>query len=69
MIVIYAVIGGFSGEDLRWLAHETVPLQVSNYSQLSDYNFADSLAQNTAVYTPITFEEIAIVLCTSYKLN
>ena len=37
VIVINVVIGGFSGEDLKWLAHITVQLQVSNYSQLSDY--------------------------------
>ena len=28
-IVINVVIGGFSGEDLNWLAHVTVRLQVS----------------------------------------
>ena len=28
---------------------------------LSDYNFADYLMQNTAVYAPITFEEIVMV--------
>ena len=28
----------------------------------SDYNFADSILQNTAVYGPITFEEIVIVM-------
>lgn len=37
MIVINVVIGGISGEELRLLAHVTVQLQVSNYSQLSDY--------------------------------
>ena len=42
VIVINGVIGGFSGEGLlRWLAHVTVRLQVSDYSQISDYNFAD----------------------------
>ena len=29
---------------------------------LSDYNFADELEQNAAVYAPITFEEIVIVM-------
>ena len=29
---------------------------------LSHYNFADKLEQNTAVYAPITFEEIVIVM-------
>ena len=28
---------------------------------LSDYSFADYLMQNTAVYAPITFEEIVMV--------
>ena len=28
---------------------------------LSDYNFADYLEQNTAVYAPSTFEEIVLV--------
>ena len=39
MIVINIMIGGFSGEDLKWLAdvRATVQLQVSGYSQLSDY--------------------------------
>ena len=27
---------------------------------LSDYNFADELVQNTAVYAPVTFEEIVM---------
>ena len=29
---------------------------------MSDYNCADSLEQNTAVYAPITFEKIVIVM-------
>ena len=37
LIVINAVIGGFRWQDLKWLAYETVRLQVSDYSQLSDY--------------------------------
>ena len=41
VIVINVVIREFSGEDLKWLALVTVWLQVSNYSQLSDYNFVD----------------------------
>ena len=35
VIVINVVIGGFSEEDLKWLAHVTVRLQVSN---CNDYN-------------------------------
>ena len=41
MIAIIFVIGGFSEEHQKSLAHVTVGLHVSNYSQLSDYNFAD----------------------------
>ena len=52
MIVINILIGEFCAVDLRWLAHVTVRLQVSDYRQLSDYNFADQLEQNTAVYAP-----------------
>ena len=37
VIVINSVIGGFSWVDLVWLAALTVRLQVSDYSQLSDY--------------------------------
>ena len=37
VIVVNVVIGGFSGENQKWLAHVTVWLQVSDYSQLSDY--------------------------------
>ena len=32
VIVINVVIGGFSGENLKWLTHETVWLQVSDYT-------------------------------------
>ena len=44
------------------MARVTVRLQVSDYSRLSDYNFADKLEQNTAVYASIKFEEIVIVM-------
>ena len=56
------MIGRFSWKYLKWLAQEIVRLQVSDYSQLSDYNFADELVQNTAVYAPITFEEIVMIV-------
>ena len=36
VIINNVVIGGFSEEDFKLLAHETVRLQVSDYSQLSD---------------------------------
>ena len=54
---------GFSGEDLEWLAHVTVRIQVSEY-HLSDYivRSPDKLEQNTVVHAPITFEEIVIVM-------
>ena len=37
VIVINSMIGGISWVDLAWLATWTVRLQVSDYSQLSDY--------------------------------
>ena len=55
------------------LARVTIRLQVSDYSQLSDFNFAKLLEQNTAVYAPITFEEVVIVTisenCKAQKTN
>ena len=60
MIVINVVIGGFSGEDL---AHVNVQIQVSYCSQLSDYTVRlQRLEKNTALYAPITFEEIDVVM-------
>ena len=44
MIAINVMIGGFSGDDLKWLAHVTVRLQVSDNSQLSDYNEAGNMS-------------------------
>ena len=41
VIVTNVVIGGFSGEDPKSLAHVTLRLGVSDYSQLSGYKFAD----------------------------
>ena len=35
-IVINVATGGFSGEGLKWLAHVTVQLEVSDNSRLSD---------------------------------
>lgn len=35
---------------------------MSDYNQLFDSNFADSLVQNTEVYAPITIEEILIIM-------
>ena len=43
----------------------TIRLHVSDYSQLSDYTVRLQLCklmQNRAVYAPITFEEIVIVM-------
>ena len=37
VIVMNYVIGGFNQVHLIWLADVTVQLQVSDYSQLSDY--------------------------------
>ena len=38
------------------------PIRADCSITLSDYNFTDQLEQNTAVYAPITFEEIVIRL-------
>ena len=40
-IVINVVTGGFRQEGLKWLAHVTVQLQLSDNSRLSNYSFAD----------------------------
>ena len=37
VIVVNSVIGGFGGVDLVWLVTSTAQLQVSDYSQLSNY--------------------------------
>ena len=39
--------------------------KLSNYSQLSDYIFADKLVKSTAVYAPITFEDIVMIVINS----
>ena len=59
--LINSVIGGFSLADLVWLAASTCQLQVSDYSQLSDYNCTEWLVKNEAADAPITFEEIIMV--------
>ena len=59
--LINSVIGGFSLVDLVWLAASTFQLQVSDYSQLSDYNCTEWLVKNEAADAPITFEEIVMV--------
>ena len=65
MVVVFnSVIGGFSWVDLVWLATSTVPLQVSDYSQLSDYSSTEWLMKNNAANAPITFEEILMVMIT-----
>ena len=56
------MIGGFSWMDLVWLAASTVRWQVSDYSQLSDYNWTERLVKNEAADAPITFEEIVMVM-------
>ena len=59
--LINSVIGEFSLVDLVWLAASTFQLQVSDYSQLSDYNCTEWLVKNEAADAPITFEEIIMV--------
>ena len=62
VIEISSAIGGFSRVDLVWLAASTVRLQVSDYSQLSDYNCTEWLVKSEAADAPITFGEIVIVI-------
>ena len=59
VIVINSVIGGFSWVDLVWLAASAVQLQVSDYSQLSDYNCKEWSVKNEA---PITIEEFVMIM-------
>ena len=47
---------------LIWLADVTVRFQVSNYSQLSDFNPTQQLVKNKAVNAPIKFEKIVMVM-------
>ena len=46
VIAINFVIGGFSLVDYVWLAASTIRLQVSDCSQLSDYNRTEWLVKN-----------------------
>ena len=55
VIVINSVIGGFSWVYLEWLAASTVWLQVSDYSQQSDYT-AD--APKLFLYAGVNFYQI-----------
>ena len=55
--------GGFSQwVDLIWLAALTVRLKVSDYGQLSDYNFTEWSVKCKAADATITFEEIVMVM-------
>ena len=62
VIVINTVIGGFSWTDSVWLTASTAGLHVSDYSQLSDYNYTEWLMKNKAANAPITLEEIVMVM-------
>ena len=53
------MIGRFSWEDIKWLAHITVWLHLSRLI----------IGQNTAVYAPITFGETVIVMLTCESLS
>ena len=44
------------------LADGTARFQVSNYSQLSDFNPTQQLVKNKAVNAPIKFEKIVMVM-------
>ena len=61
-ILINSVIGGFSWVDLAWLATSNFRLQVSDNSQLSDYNCTEWLVKYKAADAPITFEQIVMVM-------
>ena len=64
MVVVFnSVIGGFGWVAFVWLT-TTVLLQVSDYSQLSDYSSTEWLVKNNAANAPITFEEILMVMIT-----
>ena len=56
------MIDKFCWMDLVWLAALTVRLQVSDYSQLSDYNSTEQLEKNKSTNAPITSEEIVMVM-------
>ena len=62
VIAINSVTGGFSWVDLVWLAASTFRLQVSDYSQQSDYNFTKWLVKYRAADAPITCEETVMVM-------
>ena len=61
-ILINSVIGGFSWVDLAWLATSNFRLQVSDNSQLSDYNCTEWLVKYKAADAPITFEQIVMMV-------
>ena len=64
MVVVFnSVIGGFGWVAFVWLT-TTVLLQVSDYSQLSDYSSTEWLVKNNAANAPITFEEMLMVMIT-----
>ena len=67
VIVINSVINGFGWMDLHvvWFAAFTVRLQVSDYSQRSDYNCTEWLMKNKSANAPIMFEEIVMVTINS----
>ena len=59
VIVINSLIGRFDWKDMKglWLAASTARLQVSDYSQLSDYNSSEWLVKKKkkkAATAPIT---------------
>ena len=62
VIVINSVIGRFSWVELVWLAPPTFRLQVSDYSQQSDYNFTKWLVKYRAADALVTCNEIVMVM-------
>ena len=68
-ILINSVIGGFSWVDLAWLATSNFRLQVSDNSQLSDYNCTEWLVKYKAADAPITFEQIVMMVMIKAKIR
>ena len=62
VIVINSVIEEFSWMDLVWLVARTDQLQVSDYSQLSDYNYVELVVKNKAPNALIVCEEMVLVM-------
>ena len=65
--VIYVVTGIFSWEHLEWLAYVTAWLELSDYSQLSNYFFAEWIIAKYSSLCTNHIKEIIIVMITLRK--